>query len=130
MIDGINEDKIIGMVGGVDLPVIRNFKVGYEAGAKYIDPDTRIETIYAGDFEDPAKGKECALALYAKGEISYSMQLENRGRVFEAAKEVNAYAIGVDSDQRYINPDVIVASMIKGVGLSVFESIQRIQEAI
>lgn len=128
-IDGINEDKIIGMVGGVDLPVIRNFKVGYEAGAKYIDPDTRIETIYAGDFEDPAKGKECALALYAKGaDIIFHAAGKTGEGVFEAAKEVNAYAIGVDSDQRYINPDVIVASMIKGVGLSVFESIQRIQE--
>ncbi len=75
------------------------------------------------------KGKECALALYAKGaDIVFHAAGKIGEGVFEAAKEVNAYAIGVDSDQRYINPDVIVASMIKGVGLSVFESIQRIQE--
>lgn len=65
-IDGINEDKIIGMVGGVDLPVIRNFKVGYEAGAKYIDPDTRIETIFAGDFEDPAKRQGMCFSTLCK----------------------------------------------------------------
>jgi basic membrane protein A len=128
-IEGINEEKIIGMVGGVDLPVIRNFQVGYEAGAKYIDEEVRVETIYAGDFEDPAKGKECALALYSKGaDIVFHAAGKTGEGVFEAAKEVKAYAIGVDSDQRYINPDVIVASMIKGVGLSVFETIKKIQE--
>jgi basic membrane protein A len=128
-IEGINEEKTIGMVGGVDLPVIRNFQIGYEEGAKYIDKDVRVETIYAGDFEDPAKGKECALALYSKGaDIVFHAAGKTGEGVFEAAKEVKAYAIGVDSDQRYINPDVIVASMIKGVGLSVFETIEKIQD--
>lgn len=128
-IEGINEEKIIGMVGGVDLPVIRNFQIGYEEGAKYVDEDVRVETIFAGDFEDPAKGKECALALYAKGaDIVFHAAGKTGEGVFEAAKEVNAYAIGVDTDQRYINPDVIVASMIKGVGLSVFETLKKIQE--
>jgi len=128
-IEGINEAKIIGMVGGVDLPVIRNFQIGYEEGAKYIDEEVRVETIYAGDFEDPAKGKECALALYAKGaDIVFHAAGKTGEGVFEAAKEVKAYAIGVDTDQRYINPDVIVASMIKGVGLSVFETIKKIQD--
>ena len=28
----LSEEKIIGMVGGMDMPVIRNFYVGYEAG--------------------------------------------------------------------------------------------------
>ncbi|QEK13053.1 BMP family ABC transporter substrate-binding protein [Crassaminicella thermophila] len=128
-IEGMNEEKIIGMVGGMDIPVIRNFKVGYEQGAKYIDPEIKVETIFAGDFEDPAKGKESALALYAKGvDVIFSVAGKTGEGVFEAAKDSKAYAIGVDSDQRYINPDAIVASMIKGVGLSIYESIQRIQD--
>ena len=32
-------EKIIGMVGGVDLPVIRNFQVGYEQGPEDIDEE-------------------------------------------------------------------------------------------
>ncbi|SNS89851.1 nucleoside-binding protein [Anaerovirgula multivorans] len=127
-IEGIQQSKVIGMVGGKDLPVIRNFKAGYEAGAAYIDPDVKVETIYAGDFEDPAKGKESALALYSRGaDIVFQVAGKTGEGVFEAASEVGRFAIGVDSDQRYINPDVIVASMIKGVGLSIFESIERIQ---
>jgi len=128
-IEGMNEDAKIGMVGGMDIPVIRNFQVGYEAGAKHINPDIKVETIFAGDFEDPAKGKESALALYAKGvDIVFQVAGKTGEGVFEAAKDSNQYAIGVDSDQRYINPDNIVASMVKGVGLSIYESIERIQK--
>ncbi|MEW9121527.1 MAG: BMP family ABC transporter substrate-binding protein [Thermotaleaceae bacterium] len=128
-IEGIEPGKVIGMVGGMDFPVIRNFKAGYEAGAAYIDPEIKVETIFAGDFEDPAKGKESALALYSRGaDIVFQVAGKTGEGVFEAAKEVGRFAIGVDSDQRYINPDVIVASMIKGVGLSIFETIERIQK--
>lgn len=126
--DGMNADKKIGMVGGMDIPVIRNFQVGYEAGAKYIDSEMTVETIFAGDFEDPAKGKESALALYAKGvDVVFQVAGKTGEGVFEAAKDNGQYALGVDSDQRYIAPDNIVASMVKGVGLSIYESIERIQ---
>ncbi len=128
-LEGIGQEGIIGMVGGVDIPVIRNFKAGYEAGVAYVDPEIKVETIFAGDFEDPAKGKESALALYSMGaDIVFQVAGKTGEGVFEAAEEVGKYAIGVDSDQRYINPDVIVASMIKGVGLSIYESIEKIQE--
>lgn len=128
-IEGMNAEAKIGMVGGMDIPVIRNFQVGYEAGAKHINPDVIVETIFAGDFEDPAKGKESALALYAKGvDIVFQVAGKTGEGVFEAAKDSEQYAIGVDSDQRYINPDNIMASMVKGVGLSIYESLERIQK--
>lgn len=117
----------IGMVGGMDIPVIRNFQVGYEAGAKYVNPEIKVETIFAGDFEDPAKGKESALALYGKDiDIIFQVAGKTGEGVFEAAKDNDKMAIGVDSDQRYINPEVIVASMVKGVSLSIYESVERI----
>lgn len=119
----------IGMVGGMDIPVIRNFQVGYEAGAKEVNKDIVVETIYAGDFEDPAKGKESALALYGKGvDIIFQVAGKTGEGVFEAAKDQGKMAIGVDSDQRYINPEVIVASMIKGINLSIYESVQKIND--
>ncbi len=128
-LEGMAGANVIGMVGGMDIPVIRNFKAGYEAGAAYIDSNIKVETIFANDFEDPAKGKESALALYARGaDIVFQVAGKTGEGVFEAANDVGKYAIGVDSDQRYINPDVIVASMIKGVGLSIFESIEKIQD--
>lgn len=124
----MTESGKVGMVGGMDIPVIRNFQVGYEAGAKYVNPEIEVETIFAGDFEDPAKGKESALALYSKGvDIIFQVAGKTGEGVFEAGKDVNKFAIGVDSDQRFINPEVIVASMIKGVSLSIYESVERME---
>lgn len=127
-IEGINEAKKIGMVGGRDIPVIRNFAAGYEAGAKYVDPEVDVEVVYAEDFEDPAKGKENATVLYSRDiDIVFAVAGKTGEGVFEAAKELGQYAIGVDTDQRYIEPDAIVASMVKRVGKSIYDTIENIQ---
>lgn len=127
-IEGMNAEKKIGMVGGMDIPVIRNFLAGYEAGAKHIDPAVEVETIFAEDFEDPAKGKESATALYSRGvDIIFAVAGKTGEGVFEASEEQGKYAIGVDTDQRHINPESIVASMVKKVGKSIYETIENIE---
>lgn len=112
----------VGAVGGQDSDTINDFMVGYEAGVKYANPDAVVSIQYANDFEDPAKGKECALALYSEGcDIVYQVAGKTGEGVFEAAKETGNYAIGVDGDQKYINPDVIICSMVKKVGKSIYD---------
>jgi basic membrane protein A len=126
-VPNITAEKTIGMVGGMDIPVIRNFQVGYQEGAKYIDSETEVETVFAGDFEDPAQGKESALTLFSQGaDVVFAAAGKTGEGVFQAAAENNKYVIGVDADQRYINPDVIIASVVKAVNVSVYESIERI----
>ena len=111
-------------MGGQDSETINDFIVGYEAGAKYANPDCAVEVQYANDFEDPAKGKECALALYGLGcDIVYQVAGKTGEGVFEAAAETGNYAIGVDGDQKYINPDVIICSMVKQVGKSIYDTV-------
>ncbi len=125
----INDRKILGAVGGMDIPVIRNFMAGYEAGAKYIDPEITIETGFVGSFEDPAKGKEMALTIFQKGaDIVFQIAGNTGNGVIEAAKDAGFYVIGVDSDQGYIAPGFIMGSMLKRVGLSIFETIQKIAD--
>ena len=58
--DKIGDGKAIGFVGGRDIPVIRNFLGGYEQGAKYAAPDVKVNSVFAGTFDDPAKGSELA----------------------------------------------------------------------
>ena len=116
--------NVIGAVGGEDSETINDFIVGYEAGAKYANPDVQVQTRYAGTYEDPAKGKELALALYdADCDIVFQVASRTGEGVFEAAAERGLLAIGVDSDQKYINPDVIICSMVKEVGLSIEQTI-------
>ena len=119
----------IGAVGGEDSETINDFIVGYEAGAKYANPDVQVQTRYANNYEDPAKGKELALALYDGGcDIIFQVASRTGEGVFEAAAERGLYAIGVDGDQKYINPDVIVCSMVKQVGLSIEQTVTALLE--
>ncbi len=114
----------VGAVGGEDDAVINDFIVGYTQGAKYANPACMVEVNYAGTYEDPAKGKECALALYGKGcDVVFQIAGKTGEGVFAAAQEQGKYAIGVDSDQKYINPDRILCSMIKQVGNSIYDTV-------
>ena len=117
----------IGAVGGEDSETINDFIVGYEAGAKYANPDIQVQTQYAGTYEDPARGKELALALYDGGcDIVFQVASRTGEGVFEAAAERGLLAIGVDSDQKYINPEVIICSMIKQVSLSIEQTVSAL----
>ena len=117
----------IGTVGGEDSETINDFIVGYEAGAKYANPDVQVQRQYAGTYEDPARGKELALALYDNGcDIVFQVASRTGEGVFEAAAERGLLAIGVDSDQKYINPDVIICSMVKQVGLSIEQAVSAL----
>lgn len=121
----LSETGVIGAVGGEDNETINNFLVGYAQGAKHANPDVKVEISYTADYEDPAKGKEHALALYDKGaDIIFQVAGKTGEGVFEAAAETGHYAIGVDSDQKYINPDVIICSMIKEVGKSIYGAVE------
>jgi basic membrane protein A len=122
---------VIGSVGGQDIPVINDFMVGYEQGACLVNPETTSLVQYAGGWNDPARGKEIALAMYEQGaSIVFQIAGGTGVGVFEAAAEQGRYAIGVDSDQATIildtDPDQaerILTSMMKNVDLSLFRAI-------
>ena len=118
----------IGVVGGQDADTINDFIVGYEAGAKYVNPDIVVERKYAETYEDPSKGLELANALYGSGcDIVFAVAGKTGEGVFESAAATGNYAIGVDSDQKYINPNVIICSMVKDVGLSIYTTISDME---
>ena len=120
----LTQTNKIGAVGGEDSETINDFIVGYRAGAEYANPDVEVQTQYANTYEDPAKGKELALVLYDNGcDIIFQVASRTGEGVFEAAAERGMYAIGVDGDQKYINPDVIICSMVKEVGLSIQQTV-------
>ncbi len=123
---------VLGAVGGQDIPVINDFIVGYEQGACLVNPDAQVLVQYAGGWNDPAKGKEIALALYEQGaSIVFQVAGGTGVGVFEAAQESGNYAIGVDSDQASIiaetDPDQaasILTSMQKNVDASIVRAME------
>lgn len=125
--DKVNPEAIIGAIGGTQSPGIDKFIVGYEEGAKYINPDAQVLSAYSNSFGDPAKGQELALAMYDQGaDIVYQIAGGTGEGVFQAAADSNHYAIGVDSDQDYIKPGFILTSMIKRVDTAVFDLCKRL----
>jgi basic membrane protein A len=131
-IDGMNPEAVIGSVGGQEIPVILDFMVGYEQGARDTNPDIQVIRQFAAGWNDPAKGKELAKAQYSQGaDIVFQIAGGTGQGVFEAAMEDGKYAIGVDSDQALIiesaNPDQaarILTSMMKNVDNSIFRGLQ------
>ena len=128
----MSQSGVVGAVGGEQNTTIDDFIVGYKQGALYANPDIKVVTNYANTYEDPAKGKECALALHNQGaDVIFQIAGNTGNGVFAAAQEAGFYAIGVDQDQKISAPEYdkqIICSMKKEVGLSIYDPIKTFIE--
>lgn len=117
----------IGFMGGMDIPLIRRFEMGYLAGAKQINPKVELVSNFVGitseAWNNPTKAKELALAQYSKGvDVIYTAAGASSMGLFDAAEEKQKFAIGVDSNQNWVKPGHILTSMLKRVDVAVFET--------
>lgn len=89
-------------------------RYGYINGVKAIDEDAQFAFNYVGSYNDPAKAKELALQISAKGAkfINGAAAAGDSG-VFEAAKEEEFYTSGQDVDETSPDNPYIVTSAIK-----------------
>ncbi len=126
----------LGFLGGMDIPVINDFLVGYIAGAQSVTPDIKIAVSYAGSFTDAAKGKELGLAQYRAGAaLSFTAASQAGLGLLAAAKETGKYVLGVDSDQEAIfatsDPAIaskVVSSVLKNVDVSLLQAYDQYVE--
>ena len=129
----LSRSGAVGFVGGMEIPLIKKFEAGYRAGVAATAPGSRVLVKYAGTtgsaFKDPTKGKELALAEYQQGaDIIFHASGSTGLGVFEAAREMDRLAIGVDSDQHDEAPGFVLTSMIKRVDTAVFDCIRDVHE--
>lgn len=128
----------IAFVGGMEIPLIKRFAMGFEAGAKYVNPKIKITETFVGmtsaAWNNPTKAKEIALSMYNQGNdvIFVAAGASSQG-VFDAVQEAskkskNKFVIGVDSNQNYIAPGIVLTSMEKKVNEKVFEAIKDYAE--
>jgi basic membrane protein A len=119
----------VGFVGGMDIPLIRNFASGYVQGGKYVDPNAQVIVNYAGTtpaaWNDPARGGELAIGQFGQGaDVVYAAAGATGLGVLQAAKDRSKLAIGVDSNQNYLHPGTILTSMVKRVDLAVYDAMK------
>lgn len=128
----LNPQNVIGFIGGMDVPLIKKFEAGYIAGAKAVNPDVQVISLYAGNFTDQAKGKELGLSLIEQGaDVIYAAAGAVGLGTIQACQERGALFIGVDADQYETVPgsgDVMLTSMMKRVDVAVFETIKSVVE--
>ena len=127
------ETKQIGFVGGMKVPLVEAFEIGYHAGIQAVNADVEFVADYVGvtpqAFNDPTRGKELALAQYNSGvDIILAAAGASGLGVLEAAKTVKKSIIWVDSNGNNLAPGLVLTSVIKGVEISVYETIKNVQE--
>ena len=121
--------NVVGFVGGMQFPLIEKFEAGFIAGVRAINPDIKILSAYTGKFDDPAKGKELALAQFGQNaDVIFHASGACGIGVIEAAKEKGLWAIGVDSDQNHLAPENVLTSMMKRVDVGVFTGCKAIHD--
>ncbi len=120
----------VGFIGGMDIPLIRRFAMGYSAGAKYVNPKAIVSENFIGvtgeAWNNPAKAKELALSQFSSDfDVIFVAAGASGSGVFDAAEEKKKFAIGVDSNQNWMKPGVVLTSMLKRVDIAVFETISQ-----
>ena len=115
---------VIGVVGGMDIPLIRRFMCGYAQGAKAVKPDIRVLTSFAGDtpaaWADPVRGAELARDQIARGADVVMQAAGGTGLgVLQAAADAGVLGIGTDSNQNGLHPGRVLTSMRKRLDVAV-----------
>jgi basic membrane protein A len=117
---------VIGSVGGYKEPPVDRFIAGYQAGAKWAQPNIKTLNAYSSDWDDQAKCKEIALSEIARGASVVFQVAGGCGLgALSAAKQQKIWGIGVDADQSFLGPHVLT-SALKRVDEAVFETIKSV----
>ncbi len=123
----------IGFVGGMDIPLIRKFALGYVEGARHVNPDVEIYRNMTGAtpaaWNDPTRGGELARSQFDRGaDVVYAAAGATGIGVYQAAKDAGKLAIGVDSNQNHLHPGVMLTSMVKRVDVAVYEAFRSARD--
>jgi len=123
----------VGFVGGMDIPLIRRFAAGYQAGARYADPSAEVLINMTGTtpaaWQDPARGAELAQSQFDRGaDVVFAAAGSTGLGVLQAAADAKKLAIGVDSDQDFLHPGTMLTSMVKGTDVAVYEAFRSAKD--
>jgi basic membrane protein A and related proteins len=117
----------IGFVGGMDIPLIRKFELGYRAGALYVNPKIEIFANMTGTtpsaWIDPTRGAELAKGQFGRGaDVIFHAAGATGVGVMQAAQDAGLLSIGCDSNQDYLHPGSVLTSAVKRVDVAVYQA--------
>jgi basic membrane protein A len=114
----------VGFVGGMDIPLIRKFALGYRAGVAYVDPKIEVIENMTGTtpaaWTNPSAGAELARSQFGRGaDVVFHAAGATGIGVMQAAADAGLLSIGCDSNQDYLHPGSVLTSAVKRVDVAV-----------
>lgn len=111
---GITHSNVIGVIGGTELPPVRESFAAFTHGATSVNPKVRVVSSYIGNWDDVSAGREQALAQIAQGADVIFQNADAAGLgVIQAVKQTpGVWAFGSNSNQNAVAPEVILGSVV------------------
>lgn len=123
----------VGFVGGMDIPLIRKFALGYKEGVLYANPKAEVIENMTGTtpaaWNDPTNGGELAKSQFDRGaDVVFAAAGGTGLGVLQTAADEKKLAIGVDSNQDYLHPGTMLTSMLKRVDVAVYNALMSAKD--
>lgn len=117
----------IGHIGGIPVPVIEQYNLGFERGAKRMKPDTQVLSAYVGSFSDIARGAEITTSQIEQGaDVVTSTGNENVIGTIQAAQKANVLAIGTAFDSAAMAPDTIITTALINMDVNIDLAVSKL----
>jgi basic membrane protein A len=115
----------VGFIGGMDVPLIRKFALGYRSGVHYVDPQAQVFENMTGTtpdaWKDPSRGAELARSQFGRGaDVIFHAAGGTGLGVMQAAQDNGILSIGCDSNQDCLHPGSVLTSAVKHVDVAVY----------
>lgn len=110
----MSKSNVIGVIGGTELPPVKESFDAFTRGAKSINPKISVLSSYIGNWDDVSAGREQALAQIARSADVIFQNADAAGLgVFQAARETKkALVIGSNSNQNTVAPEITIGSVV------------------
>jgi basic membrane protein A and related proteins len=114
-------------VGGQSIPPVTLYIAGFQAGVKAADPSAKLLNAYSQNFTDESSCKELALnQINAGSKVVFQVAGACGLGVISAGVQTHTQVIGVDADQSYLAPTLVLTSAEKMVNTGVFTAIKNL----
>ncbi len=128
----MTERDVVGFIGGVDVPPVRKFQVGFEHGVAYTNRRAKVLIVYTNSFTDEQKGEEGALHLVQQGaDVLFAAAGGCGSAAIRAAAASGVWVIGSDQDHwettfrkgETPGADHLLTSAVKRADQAVYEAL-------
>jgi basic membrane protein A and related proteins len=110
----MTKTNVIGVIGGTELPPVKESFDAFTRGAKSVNPKVTVLTSYIGNWDDVSAGREQALAQIGRNADVIFQNADAAGLgIFQAARETKkALVFGSNSNQNAVAPEITIASVV------------------